>query len=177
MENGSRTHEPTLRELTAEMDAVRELCRVEVRHLRDLVDERDRRYQERDDARRVAVDAALSAAKEQTASSFVASEKAIVKAETAQSEYNIRSNEFRNALDDQAKRLASRTELDAIKSALEEKIARNDSDIQDLRESRREGEGRGFGSKAMWGYVVGAVSFILLLLTIVVTVYNQVRVQ
>jgi hypothetical protein len=40
--------------------------------------------------------------KEQTRASFEASEKAIVKAENAQRDYNVRSNEFRGQLDDQA---------------------------------------------------------------------------
>lgn len=114
-----------------------------------LAIERDRLYKERDDARRVAVDAALAAAKEQTASSFTASEKAIVKAETAQSEYNVRSNEFRGQLDDQAKRLISRTEVDSVVKNLTEKIDRIDLDVRSLRESRGERAGEGQGGRAV----------------------------
>ena len=51
---------------------------------KEIIDERDRLYKERDDSRRTAVDAALTAVKEQTKASFDASEKAIVKAEEAQ---------------------------------------------------------------------------------------------
>jgi len=117
--------------------------------LRELLDERDRLYKERDDARRVAVDAALAAAKEQTATSFSASEKAIVKAENAQSEYNVRSNEFRGQLDDQAKRLISRVEVEQIVKSQEEKLQRLDTDLRDLRESRSEFRGGGQGRQSV----------------------------
>ncbi len=90
--------------------------------LRELVDERDRLYKERDDSRRTAVDAALTAAKEKTTDAFIASEKAIVKAEDAQREYNARSNEFRGQLDDQAKTLMPRFESDAKFAAIENKL-------------------------------------------------------
>jgi len=147
--NGSRTHEPSLRELTAELDGLRELLLSKMESLRDVVNERDRLYKERDDSRRTAVDAALAAAKENTASSFAASEKAIVKAENAQSEYNVRSNEFRGQLDDQAKRLISRVEVESLTRNLEEKIGRLDMDVRGLRESRSGAGGELHGGKAV----------------------------
>lgn len=94
----------------------------QIRALRELVDERDRLYKERDESRKTAVDAALQAAKEKTTDAFLASEKAIVKAEDAQREYNARSNEFRGQLDDQAKTLMPRIEADAKFQALEDKF-------------------------------------------------------
>ena len=48
----------------------------------------------------------LSAMDKATSAAFAASEKAIVKAEEAQREYNLRSNEFREALNDQNKLMA-----------------------------------------------------------------------
>jgi len=116
--------------------------------LRDLFDERDRRYEERAKASGTAVDAALASVKEQTRANFEASEKAIVKAENAQREYNVRSNEFRGQLDDQAKRLISRTEVDSIVKNLEEKIGRLDTDIRGLRESRGAGAGANDAAKS-----------------------------
>jgi len=104
--------------------------------------ERDRRYTERDDSRKAAVDAALVAMKEQTNASFLSSEKAITKAEKAQSDYNNRSNEFRGQLDDQAKRLATKDELGSISRNLEEKINRIDRDLRDLREYKSEVSGK-----------------------------------
>ena len=51
------------------------------------------------------------------------------------------------------------------------------AEVTALRESGSGSVGRSEGTKAMWGYVVGAVSFILMVLTIVFTIYNQVRAQ
>jgi hypothetical protein len=63
--------------------------------------ERDLRYKEKFDAQEKAVKI-----------SFDSSEKAVQKAEDAQKEYNVRSNEFRSALDDQQKTLLTRNEAD-----------------------------------------------------------------
>ena len=150
-EDNGRNHEPNLRELTAELDGLRCLVFAELRALNKIIDERDRLYKERDDARRTAVDAALAAAKEQTASSFSASEKAIVKAENAQSDYNLRSNEFRGQLDDQAKRLIARIEVEAMVRNVEEKLSRMDGEIRTLRESHGEHVGQSSGKREIAG--------------------------
>jgi hypothetical protein len=113
----------------------------QVKALRELVDERDRLYKERDESRKTAVDAALQAAKEKTTDAFVASEKAIVKAEDAQREYNARSNEFRGQLDDQAKTLLPRFEADSKFRAQEDKLEGLRKEVQSLRESRSETSG------------------------------------
>jgi hypothetical protein len=96
--------------------------------------------------------ARLDAMQKATDSAFAASEKAIIKAEQAQSEYNVRSNEFRGQLDDQAKTLMPRTECMALFKGQEDK-ANNDrastdrrfdefaKDIRMLRESKSEGGG------------------------------------
>lgn len=78
---------------------------------------------------------------------FDAQEKAVAKAEQAQSDYNIRSNEFRGQLDDQAKMLMPRAEADQrFKAsedktdqrfkAVDEKIEINRNEVAGLRESR-----------------------------------------
>lgn len=120
--NGETT---TLRETWARLEAIRE-----------LMDERDRRYGERFDAQEKATVAALSAQDKQTISTFMASEKAISKAEQAQTAYNERSNEFRQALDDQAKMMMSRSETETRFNAQEEKIEFSRKEIAGLRESR-----------------------------------------
>lgn len=119
-------------------------------HERDrLYAERDRRYEER----------------------HVASERAIAKAEDAQRDYNVRSNEFRGQLDDQAKTLMPRSEATALMRSIEDKMTvRNAAvdksldvireDIQSLRESRSVVAGRGAGLNAGWGYLVGAVGLV-----------------
>lgn len=71
---------------------MREWVAAKLQAIRELVDERDRLYKERD-----------AAIREQTKATFEASDKAITKAEDAQRDYNVRSNEFRGQLDDQNK--------------------------------------------------------------------------
>jgi len=138
--------------------------------LREVIDERDRLYKERDDSRRTAVDAALAAAKEQTASSFSASEKAIGKAENAQADYNVRSNEFRGQLDDQAKTLMPRQEVTTLVKSIEDKIARLDGDIREVRDSVRGYAGKEQGGKTVRddtrSNLAVAISFIALLVMV-----------
>ncbi len=125
MTENNRTHEPSLREVTAEIDG-----------MRTLMDERDRRYSDAFIAQKEAVAAALAA--QQLAAGIIntASEKAINKAEEAQRAYNERSNEFRGALDDAQKVLLPRNEADTRFQALEEKLNDARKDIQTLREFR-----------------------------------------
>jgi len=123
MTDTGRTHDPTLHELTAELDGLRELLLAKLESNREILDERDRLYKERDDARRTAVDAALAAVKEQTKASFDASEKAIVKAEEAQKAYNSSHNDLARKMDEQNKATMPRAETEARFSALEEKIS------------------------------------------------------
>ena len=142
-----------------------------------LMVERDRMYDMRFRTAETAVNAALVAQDKQTSSSFLASEKAVLKAEEAQREYNVRSNEFRGQLDDQAKMLMPRAEVAALLKAMEEKIisVKNEletringyatsgdknyqdvrKDIQILREYRSQATGAISGVKEGWGVLVG----------------------
>jgi chromosome segregation ATPase len=159
-------------------------------HLDALIGTNDRRYEQRFAAQdqavtaalaaqEKAVAAALAAQEKATAAAFASSERAIDKAENAQTEYNVRSNEFRGQLDDQAKLLLPRSEFDrsladvvgkveqlrssfderleAQRRIYDEKIAGLGKEIAGLRESRSEGSGRGAGLNAGWGYLVGLV--------------------
>jgi hypothetical protein len=87
-----------------------------------LISKQDSFYTEKFRSAEIAVSAAIAASDKQTASTFAASEKAISKAEEAQRDYNVRSNEFRAQLDDQAKRLISRIEAQAVFKSIEDKI-------------------------------------------------------
>jgi hypothetical protein len=90
--------------------------------LERIIDEHDRLYDSRFRASEIAVQAALLAQKEAVANAFLASEKAIIKAEEAQLQYNQRSNEFRGQLDDQAKLLMSRAESLGLFRSSDDKI-------------------------------------------------------
>lgn len=149
--NGSRTHEPSLRELTAEMDGLRELFHAKFDSLKEILDERDRLYKERDESRKTAVDAALTAVKEQTKDSFVASEKAIVKAEEAQKAYNSSHNDLARKMDDQNKATMPRPEAQQRFSALEEKIVIVSTAVAAATAGSK-------SMKDLWGWIVGALS-------------------
>lgn len=169
--NGPRTHEPSLRELTAELDGLRALLDAKLAGFQDLMEERNKWYGERDKDRQTAVEKALTAAKEQTASSFAASKEAITKADTAQHEYNLRSNEFRGQLDDQAKRLIPRIEVEGLMRSLqerqdvsiknlEEKITLNDREIRLVRESVGMAGGKSQGVEALWNKIVQVLTLL-----------------
>lgn len=66
-----------------------------------IIRELDRRLTDRAEAQDKAVSAALIAAKEQTTQSFAASEKAIVKAENSQREYNQGHNDLSRKMEQQ----------------------------------------------------------------------------
>lgn len=131
--------------------------------LRQLVDERDRLYKERDESRRTAVDAALAAVKEQTKSSFEASEKAIVKAEEAQKAYNASHNDLARKMDEQNKATIPRPEAQTRFDALEEKIA-------SIKNTLAASSGVSVGGKALKdesrSNLAIAVSVIVLLITL-----------
>ena len=170
-ENGHRTHEPSLRELTAQLDDLKELLLAKHEALILVMNERDRLYDVRFRAAEAAVSAALAAQEKSTNAAFAASEKAIVKAEDAQREYNIRSNEFRGQLDDQAKTLMPRPETLNMFKSVDEKVLMLGKEVAGLRESRSEGGGRSLGTHEMWGYVLSAV----LLIGWVITTIIQLR--
>lgn len=112
-----------------------------------------------------------------------AAEKAIEKAERAQADYNVRSNEFRGQLADQAKMLLPRAEFDSSQLQVRETIgstitridivkddlrkdlttAKEDlrKDIASLKEYRSANESKVETSQWIWGAVMGAGGLIL----------------
>jgi hypothetical protein len=159
-----RTHEPNLRELCAELDGFKQ-----------LMDERDKRYDERDrrvdqafEASRLSVDqgfreskeavsAALAAAKEQTAASFLASEKAIVKAEGAQNAYNTAHNDLLR----KQELLVPRLEFESRHKSIEDKFSDIHKTIDELRKAQSTGEGRGVGTAAFGDRVTQIVPMLI----------------
>lgn len=109
-QNG-RTHEPSLRELTREVTALKEvlLAKLEVQQVQG--NERDRRYEER-----------FKATDDKTSLALSASEKAVAKAELATEKRFEGVNEFRATLSDQAARLYPRAEAEAKFRGYDEKF-------------------------------------------------------
>lgn len=136
-----------------------------------------------------ATQAALAAAEKAVSAAFAASEKAVLKAEDAQKDYNNRSNEFRGQLDDQAKMLMPRTEtmalfknsdaviaairneydvrLEAMKQEFSQQHTTALKDLQGLRESRSEHEGKGAGSEAMRAMIIAGIGVMATILSII----------
>jgi molecular chaperone GrpE (heat shock protein) len=123
-----------------------------------------------------AVYMALEAQRELNGVISKASDKAIDKAETAQRDYNQRSNEFRGQLDDQAKTLMPRTESAAMFKAFEEKLQAHQSanektidailqSIASLREARSGSEGRTKGIDSGLGWVIGGIGILAAVLS------------
>jgi ElaB/YqjD/DUF883 family membrane-anchored ribosome-binding protein len=101
--------------------------------LEHLLEERDKRYEQRFNAQETAVSAAFVAQKELNRVVQDSAKEAVVKAENAQTEYNKRSNEFRGALDDQAKVMARtmilRVEYEGNHKALLERMEFGESKL------------------------------------------------
>jgi len=162
-----RTHEPDLREVTAELDGLREVLIARLEGVHAVIEERDKLYKERAESLRDATEQSRAALERQTIQAFASAEKAIDKAETAQRAYNERSNEFRAALDDAQKTLITRVEASGEFNRYAERIEDIKKEIISLRESRKQVEGATTAVKAMWavlGVLIGAAFSILGLL-------------
>jgi chromosome segregation ATPase len=123
-DNG-RTHEPSLRELTAELDGTREFLLSKIESLSTVIDERDHRYEDR-----------FKAMDEKTGLALTSSKEAVAKAETATEKRFDAVNEFRGTLSDQAANLLPRAEAGAKFSSYDEKFDDMKKEIASLRESR-----------------------------------------
>jgi hypothetical protein len=115
-----------------------------IKAVEQSIAEKNSLYLEKFRASEEAVKTAITASDRQTTSSFASSEKAIVKAEEAQREYNVRSNEFRGQLDDQAKTLMPRLEAQTLFKSYEDKLDTTNravevirKDLQDARVERK----------------------------------------
>jgi chromosome segregation ATPase len=150
----------TVREVMLSVDSLREATELRIQSLTGVMVERDRLYAERSDSANRAVLAAFSS-----------SEKAIEKAETAQTAYNVRSNEFRASLDDAQKNMLSRTEAqsefrrveercDDIKAQLDRHREALSVEIKELRESRDKSEGKSTGVSATIGLMIAVAGLV-----------------
>lgn len=121
--------------------------------LERIMNERDSHYDTRFVTLEKRIYEALAAQANAATLAFATSEKAVLKAEEAQKDYNTRSNEFRGQLDDQAKTLMPRSEtvllikgldtrLETNTAALEKRIDAMLEEIKSLRESRSNLGGR-----------------------------------
>jgi hypothetical protein len=171
----ARLHEPTLREVTTELEAFEEVALTKIEALKDKVADNDRLYGERD-VHRV----------QNVTDAFAASEKAIAKSDQAQDTYNRTHNDLLRQMADQRKEFISQKEADdkfsAIDQRLEEqrKAAQQDKEqllraIQDLREGpapyarqvEQSGENRTRTSLAIWAMALSAGATVVAVVAVI----------
>lgn len=138
--NGERTHEPNLREITAQLD-----------DFKDLMNERDKRYDDR----------------------FKAQEKAVEKAENAQRDYNIKTNEFRQALDDANKNNLSRQEANATFKSQDDKHEELKKRVEALTLGGGVMQGRTAATSAAWANVAQIVLLAILAGTFILALFSK----
>ena len=157
-EDNGRTHEPSLRELTAELDGTKELFVTQLGSIGTLMDERDKRYEER-----------FKAMDEKTGLALTSSKEAVTKAETATEKRFDAVNEFRGTLSDQASTLLPRAEAGARFSGYDEKLEEIKKEIVFLRETRSQMQGRSFGFSASWAIAMSLLMVAIGLIGVIVT--------
>lgn len=159
-DKNGRTHEPNLRELTAQLDGFKDLTLSKIDALTRIIDERDRRYEDR-----------FTAMDEKTGLALTSSEKAVTKAETATEKRFDAVNEFRGSLKDQADTMIPRSEANSKFKGVDDKIEEVKKDISVLRESRSKGSGKEeehilFQGRKDWGIGI-AVTIVAILFSVV----------
>lgn len=127
--------------------------------LMKVMDERDRRHEQR----------------------FDAQEKAVLKAETATEKRFEGVNEFRQALADQTRESPTRIEVDAqykslsdqisnAQKSLEDKAASNSARISALEGDMKALSGQSRGVQQQWGYIFAAVGAITAIAAVVIAI-------
>ncbi len=121
----------------------------------ELLKAADRRYEERFKAQREALTVALSAA-----------EKAVLKAEAATDKRFENVNEFRASLTDMANRMMPRLETEQRFEEMTDKLA-------GLATAASQREAKSIGIYAGWGYIVGAVSFVISVISVFYAIFAK----
>jgi len=125
-----------------------------------IIDERDRRYEQRFEAQQTALKDALQAAEKAVGAALTAADRAVAKAEAAAERRFESVNEFRATLSDQASNLLPRAEADARFLNLGDKV-------ESLAKSIDRGEGKSVGLNAGWVILLGAIGTLGVIATIV----------
>lgn len=158
-------------------------------HLINMIQNNDKRYEERFAQSEKAVATALTSNEKAIAAAFAATEKAITaafaanekavsaafisqgdsvkKAEQAQKDTNIQNNEFRGQLKDQAQTFLPRIEFDNRLKSSDEKtyalVAVVETKINTMEKTVEAIENKGAGKNQMWGYIVGALGILAII--------------
>lgn len=125
----------------------------------------DRRYEQRFNDTKIAVDAALIAADKAVAAALAGQKEAVTKAEVAAEKRFESVNEFRNTLADQQRSLMPRSEVDVLFKNVNEKIA-------GMVEVANKTEGKGIGESVLFAYIVGIAGIVLAIIGFVLKKWN-----
>jgi len=136
-----------------------------------LSQERDKRYETRfSDLDRLYL-TMMQSQKELVTSAFEASRAEAAKAEAAQSAYNIRSNEFRQALDDSNKNNIPRPEANARFAVYDDKIDDIKKEMLAVRLREGAGEGQVNGISLVGTFIFGCVVVAISLLDLIANIW------
>jgi uncharacterized tellurite resistance protein B-like protein len=122
----------------------------ETDHLRDIMDERDRRYQQRYEASQKALDAALLSADRAVQAALQAAKEAVTKAELSADKRFELLNELRTGV-------ATTEQIEALEKIVTDQAKRLDR-----------AEGANSGRAAMYGWIIAAIGAIVSVMTVVV---------
>ena len=114
-------HQPNGREFDAARERIAVL-ETALTGLKELGEERDKRYGETHIADKEAVNAALAAAKEAVAAALAAAKEAVIKQEGSQTTYNASHNDLLKKMEQQYRDTLPRTEAEQRFSTLSDKI-------------------------------------------------------
>ena len=173
-QNGTRTHEPSLRELSFDVDgcakaitALRELLLAKIEAQADALNAADKRYEQRFIAQEGAVSSALVSQEKAVGAALIAADRAVSKVETANEKRFEAVNEFRAQLADQAAGFIPRNEanirfdsvterVESSKKIFEDKHEQLRSEVQGIRNEQTMGTGKNAGYQNVWGWLVAA---------------------
>jgi hypothetical protein len=144
--------------MSADTPATRgDLARMES-HIKDVMNEKDRRYEQRFVDSQTAVGAALQAADKAVSAAMTAAKEAVQKAEMASEKRFEGVNEFRGAMNDQQQKFIPRIESEFRANALELRL-------DALEKVNIAGRGQRLGMAQLWGYIAAVVGVLLALLS------------
>jgi hypothetical protein len=137
-------------------------------HVVSLIDGNDLRYEERFAASQKALELGLAGQKSEISAALAASDRAVLKAETATEKRFEGVNEFRGALDNQQRTLIPRAEVNALIGGVNDKLFALTKQMDALQAERT-------GVRGGWGYAVGAIGFLLTLVSLGTLILKAVK--
>ena len=134
-EQAGRANRPDIKEIVSHTDDLKELLESKLAAQREIMDERDRRYEDR-----------FKGTEERTNLALNASDKAVSKAEAATEKRFEGVNEMRSSLNDMTNNLLTKDEAKARFDGFDLTIGEMKGDIISLREFRSAGGGKEIAS-------------------------------